>query len=104
MVLTDGRGSFWPSSFAGIGGAIGPLKGGGRERWGVAQWVCAQCSELGKFGIAKVEVEYRLGQVVGIKVAGRVSERVSPKDGVLPSWSGMVYDAGPLLLLPQEQP
>jgi hypothetical protein len=30
----------------------------------------------------------------------RVSERVSPKAGVLPSWSGMVYGAGPLLLLP----
>jgi hypothetical protein len=38
---------------------------------GVAQWVCAQCSELGKFGIAKVEVEYRLGEVVGIEVAGK---------------------------------
>jgi hypothetical protein len=28
-----------------------------------------------------------------------VSERVSPKTGVLPSWSGMVYSTGPLLLL-----
>jgi hypothetical protein len=30
----------------------------------------------------------------------RVSERVSPKTGVLPSWSGMVYGTGPLLILP----
>jgi hypothetical protein len=30
----------------------------------------------------------------------RVSERVSPKARVLPSRSGMVYGAGPLLLLP----
>jgi hypothetical protein len=29
MVLIDGRGSFWPSIFAGIGGADGPLNGGG---------------------------------------------------------------------------
>jgi hypothetical protein len=28
----------------------------------------------------------------------RVSERVSPKTGVLPSWSGMVYGTGPLLI------
>jgi hypothetical protein len=41
------------------------------ERWGVAQWVCTQCSEPEEFGIAKVEVEYRLGQVVGIEVAGK---------------------------------
>jgi hypothetical protein len=41
------------------------------KRWGVAQWVYAQCSELGKFVIAKVEVEYRLGEVVGIEVAGK---------------------------------
>jgi hypothetical protein len=27
----------------------------------------------------------------------RVSERVSPKAGVLPHWSGMVHGAGPLL-------
>jgi hypothetical protein len=26
------------------------------ERWGVAQWICAQYSELGNFVIAKVEV------------------------------------------------
>jgi hypothetical protein len=30
----------------------------------------------------------------------RVSERISPKGGVLPSWSGMVYGVGPLLLFP----
>jgi hypothetical protein len=41
------------------------------ERWVVARWVCAQCSEPGKCGIANVEVEYRLGQVVGIEVAGK---------------------------------
>jgi hypothetical protein len=35
-----------------------------------AQWVYAQCSDPEKFGIAKVEFEYRLGQVVGIEVAG----------------------------------
>jgi hypothetical protein len=60
MVPTDGSGSFWPSSFAGKGRAVGPLYGGG-ERWGVDQWVCAQCFELGKPGIAKVVVEYSLG-------------------------------------------
>jgi hypothetical protein len=38
---------------------------------GVAQWVYTQCSKLGKFGIAKVEVEYRSGQVVRIEVAGK---------------------------------
>jgi hypothetical protein len=43
---------------------------GEEERWAVARWVCAQCSEPEKFGIAKVEVEYRLGRVVGIEVAG----------------------------------
>jgi hypothetical protein len=43
---------------------------GEEDRWGVARWGCAQCFELEKFGIAKVEVEYRLGQVVGIEVAG----------------------------------
>jgi hypothetical protein len=71
MVPTDGKGSFWPSSFAGIGGAVGPLNGGGGERWGVAQWVCTQCSEPKKFRIAKVEFEYRFGQVVGTEVAGK---------------------------------
>jgi hypothetical protein len=40
------------------------------ERWGVSQWVRAQCSEPGKFEIAEVEVAYRLGQVTGIVVAG----------------------------------
>jgi hypothetical protein len=45
------------------------LKGGGGERWGVAQWVCAQYSELGKFVIAKVEVENKLREVAGIGVA-----------------------------------
>jgi hypothetical protein len=30
----------------------------------------------------------------------RVSERISPETGVLPSRSGMVYGTGPLLLLP----
>jgi hypothetical protein len=29
MVPIDGNGSFCPSSFAGIGGAVGPLNGGG---------------------------------------------------------------------------
>jgi hypothetical protein len=28
MVPTDGNGSFWPSSFAGTGGVVGPLYGG----------------------------------------------------------------------------
>jgi hypothetical protein len=71
MVPTEGKGSFWPSSFVGIGGAVGPLNGGGGGAMGVAQWVCAQCFEPEKFGIAKVEVECRLGQVVGIGVAGK---------------------------------
>jgi hypothetical protein len=30
----------------------------------------------------------------------RVSERVSPETGVLPSWREMVYSTSPLLLLP----
>jgi hypothetical protein len=29
MVPTDGNESFWPSSFASAGGAVGPLCGGG---------------------------------------------------------------------------
>jgi hypothetical protein len=70
MVPTDGRGSFWPSSFAGIGGVVGLLNGGGGGVMVDAQWVCPQCSEPEKFGIAKVEFEYRLGKVVGIEVAG----------------------------------
>jgi hypothetical protein len=41
------------------------------ERWGVAEWVCAQCYEHGRFGIAKVEAECKLGQVAGIEVAGK---------------------------------
>jgi hypothetical protein len=32
MVPTDGNGSFWPSSFAGKGGAVGPLFGGGGDK------------------------------------------------------------------------
>jgi hypothetical protein len=39
--------------------------------WDVAQWVRAQCSKLGRFGIAKVETEYRFVRVVGIEVAGK---------------------------------
>jgi hypothetical protein len=29
MVPSDGKGSFWSSIFAGNGGAVGPLNGGG---------------------------------------------------------------------------
>jgi hypothetical protein len=41
------------------------------EQWGVAQWVCAQYSELGKFVIARVGVEGRWREVDGIEVAGK---------------------------------
>jgi hypothetical protein len=40
------------------------------EQWGVARRVCTQCSELGKFVIAKVEVGDRWEVVAGIEVAG----------------------------------
>jgi hypothetical protein len=39
------------------------------EQWGVARWVCAQYSELGKFVIARVGVEGRWREVAGIEVA-----------------------------------
>jgi predicted DNA-binding protein (UPF0251 family) len=39
------------------------------EQWGVARWVCAQYSELGKFVIAMVGVEGRCKEVAGIEVA-----------------------------------
>jgi hypothetical protein len=45
------------------------LKGEAGERWSVAQWACAQHSELGKFEIATVEVEDKLKELVGIEVA-----------------------------------
>jgi hypothetical protein len=35
------------------------------EQWGVAQWVCTQYSELGKFVIAKVGVGDRWKEVAG---------------------------------------
>jgi hypothetical protein len=41
------------------------------EQWGVARRVCAQCSELGKFVIAKVDVGDRWKVVAGIEVAGK---------------------------------
>jgi hypothetical protein len=39
------------------------------EQWGVARRVCAQCSELGNFVIAKVEVGDKWKVVAGIEVA-----------------------------------
>jgi hypothetical protein len=39
------------------------------EQWGVARRVCAQCSELGKFVIAKAEVGDKWKVVAGIEVA-----------------------------------
>jgi hypothetical protein len=56
---------------AGNGGAEGPLKGGGGGVWGVARWVCAQYSELGKFVIARVGVGDKWKEVAGIEVAGK---------------------------------
>jgi hypothetical protein len=41
------------------------------ERWGVARWVCAQYSELGKFVMARVGVEDMWNEVAGIEVAGK---------------------------------
>jgi hypothetical protein len=41
------------------------------EQWGVARRVCTQCSELGKFVIARVEVGDRWKVVAGIEVAGK---------------------------------
>jgi hypothetical protein len=40
------------------------------EQWGVARRVCAQCSELGKFAIARAEAGDNWKVVVGIEVAG----------------------------------
>jgi hypothetical protein len=62
---------FDPLASLALAGQMGLRREEAGERWGVAQWVCAQYSELGKFVIAKVEVEYRLGEVVGIEVAGK---------------------------------
>jgi hypothetical protein len=39
------------------------------EQWGVARWVCAQYSELGKIVIAKVEVGDTWKEVAGTEVA-----------------------------------
>jgi hypothetical protein len=47
-----------------------------------------------------VEAEYRLDGWLKLRWLERVREKVSPKVRVLPSWSGMIYSAGPLLLLP----
>jgi hypothetical protein len=41
------------------------------ERWGVARQACAQCSELGKFVIARAEVGDKWKVVAGIEVAGK---------------------------------
>jgi hypothetical protein len=41
------------------------------EQWGVARRVCAQCSKLGKFAIAKVEAEDNWKVAAGIGVAGK---------------------------------
>jgi hypothetical protein len=76
------------------------LKGGGGERWGVAQWVYAQYSELGKFVIAKVEVENKLRGWLEFRWLKRVSERVSPKARVLPRRSRVIYGTSSLIFLP----
>jgi hypothetical protein len=48
----------------------GLCKEGAEERWGVARRACAQCSELGKFVIAKAVVGDKWKVVAGIEVAG----------------------------------
>jgi hypothetical protein len=58
MVPIKGSGSFWPSTFAAKGGAVGPLYGEEEEeeRWGVDQWVYAPHFELRKPRIARAMV------------------------------------------------
>jgi hypothetical protein len=41
------------------------------EQWGIARWVCAQCSELGKFAIARAEAGDNWKVVAGIGAAGK---------------------------------
>jgi hypothetical protein len=41
------------------------------EQWGVARRACAQCSELGKFAIARAEAGGIWKVVAGIGVAGK---------------------------------
>jgi hypothetical protein len=41
------------------------------EQWDVARWVCAQCSELGKFAIARAKARDNWKVVAGIEVAGK---------------------------------
>jgi hypothetical protein len=56
MVPTDGSRSFWPSSFAGKGGAVGPFYVEEEERWGVDQWVYAQHFGPGRLRITRAVV------------------------------------------------
>jgi hypothetical protein len=44
---------------------MGLCKEEAEEQWGVARRACAQCSELGKFVIARVEVGDRWNVVAG---------------------------------------
>jgi hypothetical protein len=49
----------------------GPCKEEAEEQWVVARWACAQCSEHGKFVIARAEVGDKWNMVAGIEVAGK---------------------------------
>jgi hypothetical protein len=40
------------------------------EQWDVARWVYAQCSELGKFAIARAKAGDNWKVVAGIEMAG----------------------------------
>jgi hypothetical protein len=55
---------------------------------------------LESLGLPRWRLSISLDKWLELRCLERVRERVSPKAGVLPSWSGMVYGAGPLLLLP----
>jgi hypothetical protein len=70
------------------------------EQWGVARWVCAQYSELGKFVIARVGLRVGGKRWLELRWLERISERGSPKVRVLPRRSRVVYGARSLLFLP----
>jgi hypothetical protein len=100
MVPTDGKGSFCPSSFAGIGGAVGPLNGGRRSDGVLLDGSALNVLSLKSLGLPRWRLSICWDRWLELRWLEWVSERISPETGVLPSRSGMIYGTGPLLLLP----
>jgi hypothetical protein len=69
MVPTNGRDLSNPRAWLAMAELRGLCKEEAEEQWGVARRVCAQCSGLGKFVIARVEVGDRWKVLAGIEVA-----------------------------------